>query len=294
MNSIPVVSPSDWTDYELIDSGDGEKLERFGDYTVIRPDPRIIWHKMAPIADWSRVDAQYIRNSVTEGTWKFNRQPPNPWIIRYGKIAFTLKPTDFKHTGVFPEQAVNWNWILDSKRSGCLNILNLFAYTGGSTQAALLSGCRVTHVDSAKSAISWAHDNIRAAGINEGSVRWIIDDVPKFIKREIKRRHKYDGIIMDPPRFGRGSKGEVWKLEKDLPNLLTSLREILVPEPEYVIVNIYAADISALALKNLFSQTFSQLKGQTECFELALKETFSRRLVPSGICARWSKSPFLA
>jgi len=279
--------PDDWPDYELIDTGDGEKLERIGGYTVIRPDPRIIWDKKATSVIWQKADAVYIRTSSTEGHWQIKTAPPREWRLNYRNLTFILRPTEFKHIGVFPEQAVNWDWVTKVVNRN-YKILNLFAYTGGSTMAAAAAGAEVTHVDSIKNSVSWANENVRASGLSGKHIRWITDDAYKFVVREGKRGSKYDGVIMDPPRFGRGPKGEVWKLEHDLPKLLSAVKKIMTQEPAFFLVNAYTADISPTALENAIRCILPE-KGTIESGELALRESYAKRLVPNGIFARWSK-----
>jgi 23S rRNA (cytosine1962-C5)-methyltransferase len=288
MNTLSIEYPTDWTDYELIDSGDGDKLEKIGGYIIIRPDPRIIWMKKAPPETWQNADAVFARTGATQGNWNIKKQPPIPWIISYHKLKFTLRPTEFKHIGLFPEQATNWNWIKNQINGKPLKVLNLFAYTGGATLAALSAGAEVTHVDSVKSAIDWANDNLKASNLDSKPVRWIIDDASKFVEREIKRGSKYDGIIMDPPRFGRGSKGEVWKIEKDLPKLLETVKNILSDKPKFILINAYTADLSVIALVNTANDITNNLGGTSEFGELALQESFGKRLVSNGIYYRWS------
>jgi 23S rRNA (cytosine1962-C5)-methyltransferase len=292
MNTLEIVHPEGWVDYELIDSGDGEKLERFGEYVMIRPDPRIIWTKTNPSV-WNHADATYIRSSQTEGHWEIKNQPPTNWHVSYHDLFFTLKPTEFKHTGVFPEQAVNWDWIQEvisgqkiKNPEKEIKILNLFAYTGGATIAATKAGATVTHVDSAKGAIDWAHENFASSGLEEKPVRWIVEDAFKFITREGKRGNTYDGIIMDPPRFGHGSKGEIWKLEKDLPKLLQACKTILAKNPTLLLLNAYTADLSGIALGNAFKDYLAPSDDIT-VVELTLKESSGGHLVPNGISVRW-------
>lgn len=259
MDTIQIEYPTDWTDYELIDSGGGQKLERFGKYTIARTDPRAIW------------------NPRTHN-WTSDILPAR-WNIHYKHLTFILKPTSFKHVGVFPEQSVNWNWLTDTINGKPLKILNLFAYTGGSSMAAAAAGGRVTHVDAAKSAIDWAHENVRVSNLADKPIRWIEEDAYKFVLREKKRGNTYDGIILDPPRFGRGTKGEVWKLEDDLPKLVNACRDILSSNPAFMLVNAYTADLSSVAISNLL--------GTKNFGELALRESAGGRLLPSGIFARW-------
>lgn len=284
--TIPIEYPTDWETYELIDSGEGEKLERFNTYTLVRPDPRAIWMKHSPDA-WNRADANFRRTDPKTGEWIVKTPPPIPWTLTYKKIEFILRPTEFKHVGVFPEQAVNWDWLAGVIAHRPLKVLNLFAYTGGATMAALSAGASVTHVDAAKSTITWAKENLAASGLSAKPVRWIEDDVMKFIQREAKRGNTYDGIIMDPPRFGHGVKGEVWKLEHDLPDLYNAAVSILSPGAEFMLLNAYTADISSVVLSNLFDRVRANRGGSLTTGELALKETLSGRLLPNGIFSRW-------
>jgi 23S rRNA (cytosine1962-C5)-methyltransferase len=293
MNTIQSLYPTEWLDYELIDSGVGLKLEKIGGYTIVRPDPRILWQKMAPDL-WLTADAIFERTSSTEGHWLIKQKPPDSWQIRYNNLVFTLRPTEFKHIGVFPEQAVNWDWlqkIISKGQMGNgkkLKILNLFAYTGGATLAALSANAEVTHLDSVKSAIDWAGNNLKTSNLIDKPVRWIIEDAYKFVIKEIKRGNTYDGIIMDPPRFGRGSKGEVWKLEKDLPKLLAAIGPLMSPNFKLLLVNAYTADISSIALTNAVNDIVKDKNGIMESGELSLRESFGKRLVPNGIFARWN------
>lgn len=273
--------PTDWKDYELIDSGEGMKLERFGGYTVARPDPRAIWKK-SDEKTWDTADASFV-----EDTWNIKKNPPAPWSISYDDLTFVLRPTSFKHVGVFPEQAVNWQWIEKQVRGDSINILNLFAYTGGATMAAAKKGATVTHVDAAKSAIDWANENVKASGLTGKPIRWIEEDAYKFVTREAKRGKTYDGIILDPPRFGRGSKGEVWKIEEDLPKLLSAVSHILSPNPRFILVNAYTADLSPLVLHHVLKDLTKD--GKITFGELTLQESVGKRLLPSGIFARWAR-----
>lgn len=288
-NSNSILFPSDWTDYELIDSGQGAKLERFGTYIISRPDPRAIWQRQAPITFWEKAHAIYVRNTKDEGHWDIRTQPPADWQVRYHDLVFTLKPTSFKHVGVFPEQAVNWQWMKEIIHKNT-RVLNLFAYTGGATMAAAAAGARVTHVDSAKGAIEWAKTNVAASNISGTSIRWIEDDAYKFALRETRRGNTYDGLILDPPRFGRGPKGEVWKIEEDLPKLLDVCKILLAPKPVFILLNAYTADLSSIVISHLISDLMRENGGVVSNGELALKDTTSGRLLPNGIFARWSVS----
>lgn len=262
---MTVLFPTDWTDYELIDSGNGMKLERFGQYTIARTDPRAIWKPSAPL----------ITSDALPASWK----------ITYKHLTFVLKPTQFKHVGIFPEQAVNWNW-LAANIKGNLKVLNLFAYTGGATLAAAAAGATVTHVDSVKSTINWANENVAASGLKGKPIRWIEEDAMKFVQREGKRGNTYDGVILDPPRFGRGSKGEVWKIEENLPKLLSAIA-LLLPKPKFILLNAYTADLSPHVLHHLLADWVGNTN--IEFGELALKESSRGRLLPSGIFARMSR-----
>ncbi len=271
---VNMLLASEWNDYELLDTGDGEKLERWGTYVMARPDPRIIWPKGNPTL-WQKADAVF-----TGENWQFKNPPPQSWVISYKRLKFKLQPTNFKHTGVFPEQAVNWDWLPKAGK-----VLNLFAYTGGATMAAALAGAQVTHVDSSRPAITWARENAALSGISSDKIRWIPEDAVKFVKREVARGTTYDGIIMDPPRFGRGTSGQVWKLEEDLSKLVWQCQKLLSPMPTFFLINAYTADLSSVALGNLLSDV---LQKEVESGELGLKESSKGRILPAGIFARWS------
>ncbi|TSC86772.1 MAG: 23S rRNA (cytosine1962-C5)-methyltransferase [Microgenomates group bacterium Gr01-1014_16] len=264
-----MICPDGWRDYELIDAGEGMKLERWGSSIVSRWEPRAIWGKGNP--------------SIWENKGNLEEQ-----VISYKELKFKLKITNFGHTGVFPEQAVNWEWLRQQcsrfKIQDPIKILNLFAYTGGATMAAAVAGAQVTHVDSSKPAMMWAGENAQLTGVKD-KIRWIQDDVVKFVKREIKRGTKYDGIIMDPPRFGRGASGEVWKFEDGISKLVWECKELLSPAPQLFLINAYTADLSNVALGNLLSDVMGQ---EVEFGELGLKETSKGRILPAGIFARWS------
>ncbi|MCJ7826347.1 class I SAM-dependent methyltransferase [Patescibacteria group bacterium] len=308
MDTIQIEYPTKLPDYALLDSGDGEKLETFSGYTVIRPDPRALWQKSQKEEMWNTADARYIRTSSEYGSWNIKRTPPDPWHFHYKDYSFLLHPTDFKHVGIFPEQAVNWEWmttqinrchpeLVEGSRiptqdscwssSHPLHILNLFAYTGAATVIAAKTGAFVTHVDSVKSTISWANENVRLNKIPTDRVRWIEDDAYKFVTREAKREQQYDAIIMDPPRFGRGAKGEVWKLEEDLPKLLLACKQILSPNPLFVLINAYTADLSSLVLSHLMHDLMKEFDGTITFGELATKEASTDRLLPQGVFTRW-------
>ena len=288
MNAIPIVSSDDWEEYKLLDTGAGEKLESFCGYTIVRPDPRAIWSHRLAQSSCGHADATFIRTDSEHGDWTIRKQAPHPWILHYHDLKFKLHPTDFKHVGVFPEQAANWDWIrkqCQTMHAKC-QILNLFGYTGAATVAAVKSDAYVTHVDSSKPSLTWAHENCDLNEISPAQTRWIADDAYKFVIRETKRKSSYDGILLDPPRFGRGTKGEVWKLTEDLPTLLYSIKKILKPI-SFVLLNVYTADLSALAIYNLMKNVFAQFHGTCEIAELATKEDDSNRYLPQGVIARW-------
>lgn len=278
-------------DYELLDSGDGEKLERYGDVVVARPDPQTLWKKNLSEEDWQKADAYFYRDS-TDANWNVRRELPERWPIEIAGLKFWIKLSAFKHTGVFPEQASNWNWIREkikkAKRTESPKVLNLFGYTGGATLAAAQAGAEVVHIDGSKSAIGWARDNAELSGLSEKPVRWILDDAQKFVTREIKRGKKYDGIIMDPPAFGHGPGGEMWKIEEDFLGLLDSCKEILSDQPLFFIVNGYASGYSAIAYKNSLGDLLKDFGGEIEIGELTMGESSSDRVLPAGIFARWS------
>jgi 23S rRNA (cytosine1962-C5)-methyltransferase len=278
-------------EYELLDSGDGEKLERYGEVVVARPDPQSLWNKNSPESEWKKADA-YFKRASTDANWSVRRELPERWPISLAGLKFWIKLSAFKHTGIFPEQVGNWNWIREkieqTKRVEPVRVLNLFGYTGGASLAAAQAGAEVVHVDGSKSAIGWARDNAALSGLAEKPVRWILDDAQKFVAREIKRGKKYDGIIMDPPAFGHGAEGEVWKIEEDLLPLLESCKQILSDQPLFFIINGYASGYSALAYQNSLGDLMKSFGGRVEIGELTIAEKNSQRLLPAGIFARWS------
>ncbi len=287
MVSIPIEYPTDLNEYELLDSGNGLKLENFAGYTISRPDPRILWQPSLNEQEWKNAHASYARSSLTEGHWNIRKTPPQLWLLHFDRITMKLQPTQFKHIGVFPEQAVNWRWLTNTINGKPFRVLNLFAYTGGATIASALASAHVTHVDSVKSVINWAKENAKLSHIPEKSIRWIEDDAYKFVLREQRRGNTYDGIILDPPRFGRGTKGEVWKLETNLPNLISACKNILSKNPVFFLINAYTADISSVVLGNMIEELMGGHGGTKHFGELALQEKSRGRLLPSGIFARW-------
>lgn len=287
---LKILSTKSSKDYELIDSGAGEKLERFGQYILRRPDPQALWKKNLDEKLWKQADASFSRES-DNAKWKIKEGVAKEWNISLADLNFVIKPTAFKHTGLFPEQESNWTWIKEkiSKAGRPIKVLNLFGYTGGATLAALSAGAEVTHVDGSKSVITWARQNAVASDLGDKKVRWIEDDARKFVQREIKRGNKYDCIIMDPPAFGHGAKNEVWKIEEDFINLLDMCQEILSEQPLFILVNGYSAGYSAVAYKNSLLPLLKKYGGDIESGELTIEESKTLRLLPAGIFSRWSK-----
>lgn len=276
-------------DFELLDTGLGQRLERWGKFILARPDPQIIWPRHLPDSEWNKTDAVFTSSGET-GQWQINTSLPASWTINYNnKIKLVAKLSPFKHTGVFPEQAAQWEWMernLKDTKPG-LKILNLFAYTGGATMILTKLGHRVTHVDASKPAISWAKENQAVNDLAADSIRWILDDAAKFVKRELRRGQSYDGVIMDPPAFGHSPSGKTWKFNQDLPSLLQDCVALLAPAAKFLIINGYATNSSALSLNNILQDTMKNKGGGIECGELCLKQKDSR-LISTGIFARWS------
>ena len=272
-----------WQDYELIDCGGGEKLERWGDVILRRPDPQAIWAVQAPQM-WKNADAIYHRSKAGGGEWEYKRKLPDRWEISYGGNRFYVRPTGFKHTGLFPEQAVNWDWMsgLLKKASGEKRVLNLFGYTGGATLACARAGAKVTHVDAAKGIMQWAGENYRLSGLDEKNGRWIVDDAIKFVAREIRRGNTYEGILMDPPSYGRGPGGEVWKLEDGLYDLISSCAKLLSDNACFMLVNSYTTGLQPAVLANMLSMTVG---GKVEADEVGLPMR-SGGVLPCGASGR--------
>lgn len=276
--------------YELLDSGEGRRLERWGKYILDRPDPQIIWKKNLPSPEWQKADAFFKRITEDKGMWQSKSKIPEKWILEHEDVKFYAKLSPFKHTGIFPEQATQWDYIYSqiTNHKSPVTILNLFAYTGIVSLFAAKAGANVTHVDASRPAITWANEN-RALNNDKWPIRWIIDDALKFTAREIKRGMKYDAIIMDPPAYGHGPAGEVWDFNRDFPKLLTNCQQILSNTPLFVLVNAYAISSSSITLANTLNDAFKSILGNIENGELTLKETSGGRLLSTGIWARWSK-----
>lgn len=249
-----------WQDYCLIDTTNGERLERWGDISLIRPDPQIIWKNEGADSEWKTAHAKYIRSSAGGGEWDYNKKLPESWQISYGDLRFLVKPTGFKHTGLFPEQAVNWDYCRDMIKAANrpLNVLNLFAYTGGATLACAAAGASVCHCDAVKGMVEWGKTNAKLSGLSEKPIRWIVDDATKFLSREIKRGTKYDGIILDPPSYGRGTNGEMWKLEDCIYDLMLMCKELLSDKPLFILLNSYTTGLSPSVMAYLLQMTVGQ------------------------------------
>ena len=278
-----------WKDYEVIDTSGGEKLERWGKYTLVRPDPQVIWNTPSTDRRWRSYDGRYARSASGGGKWSENRLPEH-WQVGYGGLTFQVKPMNFKHTGIFPEQAVNWDFEMEKIRGAGrhVSVLNLFAYTGGATLAAAAAGASVCHVDAARGMVAWARENAKASGLAEAPIRWIVDDCAKFVEREIKRGRRYDAIIMDPPSYGRGPSGEIWKLEKDLYPFLELVVGVLSEDPLFVLINSYTTGLAPSVLGYLLGTLVGKkYGGHIACDELGLPVTASGLNLPCGSTGRW-------
>lgn len=278
-----------WKDYEVLDTSNGEKLERWGDYFLVRPDPQVLWDTPKKLRQWKKPNGHYHRSHKGGGQWEFF-DLPKTWDIQYKELKFHLQPFSFKHTGLFPEQAVNWDWFSEKirKANRPVKVLNLFAYTGGATVACSYAGAQVCHVDSSKGMVAWAKENIQASGLQDRPVRYIVDDVIKFVNREIRRGNKYDAIIMDPPSYGRGANGEVWKFEENLPELVNLCTQVLSDKPLFFLINSYTTGISSTVLQNILELTVSKkYKGKVSNGEIGLPMTNSKMVLPCGIYGRW-------
>ncbi len=282
-----------WKDYELLDTSDGERLERWGKYILIRPDPQVIWRGKREHKLWSKADGIYRRSNNGGGSWVKNNMPEK-WTIGYGDLTFNLKPMGFKHTGLFPEQAANWDWfsklIAERKKQGkVVKVLNLFAYTGGATAAAAKAGAEVVHVDASKGMVLQAKENLASSGLELAPVRYIVDDCRKFVEREIRRGNKYDGIIMDPPSYGRGPGGEVWKLEDAVCDFVSLCERVLSDDPLFMLINSYTTGLSPLTMGYVLDvEIVKRHGGRAETGELALPVTQTKSYLPCGASARWT------
>ena len=283
-------STADWRDYELIDCSDGERLERWGKYILIRPDPQVLWQSAKTNPLWNKADARYFRSSTGGGKWEIYKKLPDSWRINYKSLSFNVKPMGFKHTGLFPEQAVNWDYMTDVIKNAGREVkaLNLFAYTGGANVAALKAGAHVVHVDASKGMVAWAKENAAASGAADLPVRWIVDDCIKFVRREIRRGNKYDILIMDPPSYGRGPGGEVWKLENEIYSFVELCSQVLSDDPLMVLINSYTTGLSPSVMEYMLGSLIKpKYGGRLACDEIGLKVSESGMVLPCGASAMW-------
>ena len=283
---------NNWKDYEILDMANGEKLERWENITLIRPDPQIIWKEKSFPEKWKNANAKYNRSNTGGGNWNFIKPLPKSWQIKYKDLTFNIKPMGFKHTGIFPEQAVNWDWMMNKIRNSNreIKVLNLFAYTGGASVACLKAGASVCHVDSSKGMCEWAKENVASSGLRDRPIRFLIDDVVKFVNREIRRGNKYDGIIMDPPSYGRGTNGEVWKFEENIADLVKLCMNVLSDKPLFFLINSYTTGISSQVLENLLRINIpKKFGGRFSHGEIGLPMTNSKLILPCGIYGRWEE-----
>lgn len=289
---LKLLSSSDWKDYQLLDSGNGETLERVGPYVLIRPEPQAIWPKSLPTADWESADAVMVSTSGEHGGyWTFNKPIEEAWVIGYKGLMSEIRLSTSRHIGVFPEQAVHWDWIEDQVRSEKrqLKVINLFGYTGMATAAAARAGAQVTHVDASKHAVEWASRNLELSGLAKAPVRWLVEDVRKYLKREAKRKSYYDGIILDPPKFGRGPGGKVWTYFEDIASLLVLCKQVLTPDPSFICLTSYAIQASALLPHQALKMVINHLGGVLNSGELVTVEESQGRILSHALYARWSK-----
>ena len=282
---------SDWKDYEILDMANGEKLERWNNIYLIRPDPQIIWKEKSYPEKWKQANARYNRSSSGGGNWQKYKKIPDAWQVKYKDLTFNIKPMGFKHTGLFPEQAFNWDWMINKiKNAGReIKVLNLFAYTGGATVACSYAGASVCHVDSSKGMVTWAKENVASSGLADRPVRYIIDDVTKFVQREIRRGNKYDAIIMDPPSYGRGKNGEVWQFENNIADLVELCSQVLSDEPLFFLINSYTTGISSKVLENILTLKLHKKYGKLSSGEIGLPMKESNLILPCGIYGRWEE-----
>lgn len=283
----------DWKDYELIDCSSGEKLERWKDEILVRPDPQVIWKSEKKNKLWYKPDAKYIRSNTGGGKWQVYKHIPDAWQVQYKDLTFNIKTMGFKHTGLFPEQAVNWDYtreLIKNSNKETVKVLNLFAYTGGATVACLKQGAEVVHVDSSKGMVQWAKENAKSSGVQDRKVRWIVDDCMKFVQREIRRGNKYDIVILDPPSYGRGPKGEIWHLEDSIYDFVKLVSQVLSDQPIMVLLNSYTTGLSASVMKYILDDVITKEKGgKVEADEIGLPVTSNNQVLPCGSSAIWTK-----
>ena len=279
-----------WKDYEVLDTSNGEKLERWGKYQLVRPDPQVIWNTDKKLPGWRKPNGHYHRSNKGGGEWEFHSLPEE-WTISYNSLTFHLKPFSFKHTGLFPEQAANWDWfsklIRESGRE--IKVLNLFAYTGGATVSAAAAGASVTHVDASKGMVTWAKENAVSSGLADASIRWLVDDCVKFVQREIRRGNKYDAIIMDPPSYGRGPKGEIWKIEESIYPFIELCSQVLSDNPLFFLINSYTTGLQPAVLSYMLHTVLDPIhKGKIEADEVGLPVSSNGLVLPCGASGRWT------
>lgn len=281
-----------WKDYEVIDCSDGEKLERWDKYTLLRPDPQVLWSTPKKNPAWNKLNGHYHRSNKGGGEWEFFSLPKQ-WTINYRDLTFNLKPFSFKHTGLFPEQAANWDWfseLIKNSPKKDIKVLNLFAYTGGATCAAAKAGATVTHVDASKGMVTWAKENAASSGLADAPIRWIVDDCVKFVEREIRRGNKYDAIIMDPPSYGRGPKGEIWKIEEKIHPFIKFCSQLLCDKPLFFLVNSYTTGLAPAVLTYMIStEVKSRFGGHVVADEIGLPVTETGLVLPCGAAGRWQR-----
>lgn len=277
-----------WKDYELLDCGDGEKLERWNRQILVRPDPQAIWEAPRRNSAWNHPDARYVRSNTGGGHWE-RKKLPEQWSVHYGALTFQVKPMNFKHTGLFPEQAVNWDWFSEKIKHANrpVKVLNLFAYTGGATLAAAAAGASVTHVDASKGMVTWAKENAVASGLKDAPIRWLVDDCVKFVEREIRRGNHYDAIIMDPPSYGRGPKGEIWKIEEAIHPLVKLCTQILSDDPLFFLINSYTTGLQPAVLAYLLGTEMKRFHGKVMAEEIGLPVSSNGFVLPCGASGRW-------
>ena len=283
-----------WKEYEILDTSGGEKLERWGKYILIRPDPQVIWQTPKKDPAWKRFNGRYHRSSKGGGSWEF-RELPEVWSVSYGPLTFGLKPFHFKHTGLFPEQAVNWDWCSERIRreiksrpeNSPFRVLNLFAYTGGATLAAAAAGAHVTHVDASKGMVSWARENAALSGLENAPIRWLVDDCMKFVERELRRGNTYDAVIMDPPSYGRGPKGELWKMEDNIYGFLQRAAQLLSGNASFFLINSYTTGLAPSVLTYMLRTVLRERGGHTEASEIGLPVRDAGLILPCGASGRW-------
>jgi 23S rRNA (cytosine1962-C5)-methyltransferase len=290
--SLNIVTSPGWKDYELLDSGSGARLERFGQYILARPEAEAVWKQSLPPAEWERANGRYQPAAEENGGhWVFRSQMPERWKMTYGGLRFWLQTSGSRHVGVFPEQAAQWDWITERVEASArpLDVINLFGYTGLASLAAAQAGARVTHVDASRKVLTWARENQSLSNLEQKPVRWILDDALKFVRREGRRQAGYSGLILDPPKFGRGPKGEVWEFYKLLPGLLQDCRQVLSPDPHFIVLTAYAVKASAVTLANALAEMMSGFGGTVTAGEVALTDQSAGRVLSLAVFARWQK-----